>query len=189
MTTKIITNPAERGPKNCHRTRFTEFCFAPLVSFVVQAICDDEKLAKDSVVNFILENGAANKGDVGRLYKMFKNDRKVEPLIKNMLGPVLDHAEKKESPGCQVSDFVLGGAYRQELTEHNVEPSIIEQSSFAGELQITMHSTPIFRLPITRDILASLKESLLIEEDERRKFWNSKIKNTPMAIRKPPGSS
>jgi hypothetical protein len=152
--------------------------FRAAVSFVLQAICDDDDLANNSVVNFILENGAAHKGDADRLYKMFKTDRKVEPAIKKMLGPVLGLAEKKESPGCQVSDFILGGAYRQELTEHTVEPSIIEKSSFVRDPQITHHSTPIFRVPITREILESLKESLLLEEEERRNFAQAVLKKS-----------
>jgi len=146
---------------------------------VIQVLLEDEKLANDSVINFILENGAAHKGDADRLYKMFKNDRKVEPVIKNMLGPVLGLAEKKESPGCQVADLILGGAYRQELTEHNIEPSDIEQSSFVGTpQQIDPHNVPIFRLPITSEILQSLNESLLIEEEERRKFAQQLLINS-----------
>jgi len=152
--------------------------FRAVVSFVLQAIRDDENLANNSVINFILEDGAAHKGDADRLYKMYKNDRKVEPAVKKMLGPVLGFAEKNKSPGCQVSDFILGGAYRQELTEHNAEPSNIKASSFVRTPQITLHNTPIFRVPIIREILASLKESLLLEEEERRKFWEERFKQS-----------
>jgi hypothetical protein len=53
--------------------------FRAAVSFVIQVLLEDEKLANDSVINFILKNGAAHKGDADRLYKLFKNDRKVEP--------------------------------------------------------------------------------------------------------------
>jgi hypothetical protein len=80
--------------------------------------------------------------------------------------------------GCQISDFILGGAYRQELTEHNAEPSNIEESSFVRTPQITLHNTPIFRVPITREILESLKDSLLLEEEERRKFWEERFKKS-----------
>jgi len=104
--------------------------FRDVVSFVVEAIRED-----NSVINFILEDGAARKGDADRLYKMYRKDRKVEAAIKKMLGSALGFAKKRESPGCQVSDLILGGAYRQELTEHNVGPSNIEPTVAFATIQ------------------------------------------------------
>ena len=83
--------------------------------------------ASNDTVDFVLEAGAKNQGDARRLFELFKTDRKADPVMKQMLGAELRLADKS-SPGCQAADLMLGGAYRQELLEHGIDASTIEES-------------------------------------------------------------
>jgi hypothetical protein len=90
-----------------------------------------------------------------------------------MLGD-LDFADKKEAPGCQAADLMLGGAIRQERTEHGIKPSMIEQSSFADITQpVNSDDVATFRIPVTRVVLESLRKDMFVEADIRREWWTS----------------
>src|ERR1700733_2395447 len=52
-----------------------------------------------------------------RSRKRVKTDPHADPAFRAMLGD-LEFADKKSSPGCQAADLMLGGAIRQERTEH-----------------------------------------------------------------------
>jgi hypothetical protein len=154
--------------------------FRALVSISLGLIVYEkgDDAAKEDVINFVLENGAKS-GDAQRLYGLFKKDRRADPIMKQMLDPVLDFAEKEDSPGCQVADLMLYAAYRQELTEHGEAPSIIEESSFASaDAPIRPNEIPTFRIPIGQEVLESLKEGLLMEEKARRQYAKQLLKNS-----------
>jgi hypothetical protein len=70
---------------------------------------------------------------------------------------------------------MLGGAIRQERTEHGMKPSLIEHSSFADITQpVDAEDVPTFRIPVTRTVLESLRENMFVEADIRREWWESR---------------
>jgi hypothetical protein len=129
-------------------------------------------VAKNEKLNFILEDGANNRGDAQQLYGLFKKDRRADPIMRNLLGPVLDFRGKKESPGCQAADLKLGGAMLQTKMEHAKTPERpIEDTDLASaDAPLIPNKAPSFRLPITREVLESLKNQLFMEAEARRKF-------------------
>jgi hypothetical protein len=106
------------------------------------------------------------------LYYMLKHDSHSDPIMKEMLGPVLGVARKERSPGCQVAGLLLDGAYRQAKMEHGKTPSRpIEKSAFARpDIPINRNEIPIFRLPLGREVLESLRAGLFMEAEAWRKF-------------------
>jgi hypothetical protein len=126
------------------------------------------------VVNFVLEKGGTKPDYARQLFQRFSTDPLADPLLRAMLGD-LDFADKRKSPGCQAADLMLGGAIRQERTEHGVKPSLIEHSSFADiTLPVDAEDVPTFRIPVTRTVLESLRENLFVEADIRREWWESR---------------
>ena len=101
------------------------------VSFTVAIIAYQlNEEVQNEVVHFVLEKGGTKPHYASQLFQRFKTDPLADPIFRVMLGNV-GFADKKKSPGCQAADLMLGGAIRQERTEHNLKPSRIEQSSFA----------------------------------------------------------
>jgi hypothetical protein len=141
------------------------------VSFSLEILTRAEGAeAGQDIVNFIIESGPAN-GYAQQLYHKFKNDPMADPVFRQMLGPVIGFAAKKESPGCQVVDLMLGGEIRQERLEHGIKPSLIENSSWAGVTRpIEQTDIPTYRIPVTKGILESLRKDMFVEEDMRREF-------------------
>jgi hypothetical protein len=128
---------------------------------------------QDEAVNFVLEKGGTKPNYARDLFQRFKTDPLADPALRGMLGD-LDFADKKKSPGCQAADLMLGGAIRQERTEHGIIPSLIEQSSFADVTQpVDPEDVATFRIPVTRTVLVSLRENMFVEEDIRRQWWES----------------
>lgn len=117
--------------------------FRGCVSFClgVVAYSLNEKV-DDEVVSFVLESGGVKPGYIKDLYGRFKTDRHADPAIRGMLGPEVRFAKKSESPGCQAADLMLGGAIRQERTEHGVQPSRIERSPTSRSRSTARMSPP-----------------------------------------------
>jgi hypothetical protein len=126
------------------------------------------------VVNCVLEKGGTKPNYARDLFQRFKTDPQADPPFRAMLGD-LEFADKKSSPGCQAADLMLGGAIRQERTEHGAAPSLIEQSSFADVKQpIVEEDVATFRIPVTRTVLESLRQSMFVEADIRRQWWETR---------------
>jgi Protein of unknown function (DUF3800) len=126
------------------------------------------------IVNFVLEKGGTKPNYARELFQRFKTDPQADPAFRAMLGD-LDFADKKASPGCQAADLMLGGAIRQERTEHGAAPSLIEQSSFADVTQpIVEEDVATFRIPVTRAVLEALRDSMFAEADIKRQLWESR---------------
>jgi hypothetical protein len=142
-------------------------------SLAVVALQLNERV-QDEVVNFVLEKGGTKPNYARELFERFKTDPLADPLLRGMLGN-LDFADKKECPGCQAADLMLGGAIRQERTEHGMKPSLIEQSSFADVTQpVDAEDVATFRIPVTRNVLESLRENMFVEADIRREWWRNR---------------
>jgi hypothetical protein len=148
--------------------------FRACVSFTLAIIAyqmNDE--VQNQVVNFVLEKGGTKPNYVGELFQRFKTDPVADPMLRSMLGN-LNFADKKRSPGCQAADLMLGGAIRQERTEHGVKPSIIEQSSFADVTRpVSDEDVATYRIPVTRAVLESLRDNMFAEAEIRRQWWEN----------------
>jgi hypothetical protein len=126
------------------------------------------------VVNFVLEKGGTKPDYARQLFQRFKIDPLADPQFGVMLGD-LDFADKRKSPGCQAADLMLGGAIRQERTEHGMKPSLIAHSSFADVTQpVDPEDAPTFRIPVTRTVLESLRQNMFVEADIRREWWKNR---------------
>ena len=84
----------------------------------------------------------------------------------------------KDSPGAQAADFLAYAVYRAEILEHGAASSLIENSSYVADTPLIANTYPrhpvpqngpmLFRIPISRDVLQSLKDDLFAIEAERR---------------------
>lgn len=165
---------SQKKPKKIPEDTMLGVLFRGCVSLALALVSQEHPHFQ--TVNFILESGGMKPGYGQQIYNRMKDDRIAEPALKAMLGPVLGFARKQDSPGCQAADLMLGGVYRQELTEHGTQHSIIEQSSFAGAIQrIEQNDVPSFRIPVSRDVLQSLRKSLFVEEGLRRDWADQQL--------------
>jgi hypothetical protein len=148
--------------------------FRACVSFTLAIIAyqlNDE--VQDQMVNFVLEKGGTKQNYARELFQRFKTDPLADPILRSMLGN-LSFIDKKRSPGCQAADLMLGGAIRQERTEHGMNPSIIEQSSFADVTRpVSDEDVATYRIPVTRAVLESLRDNMFAEAEIRRSWWES----------------
>jgi uncharacterized protein DUF3800 len=150
------------------------------VSFILAIIAyqlNDE--VQDEVVHFVLEKGGTKPDYARQLFQRFKTDPLADPMLRGMLGN-LGFEDKKKSPGCQAADLILGGAIRQERTEHGMKPSLIEQSSFADVTQpVSDEDVATYRIPVTRVVLESLRENMFGEAEIRRQWWEGQHSSKP----------
>lgn len=128
---------------------------------------------QNEVVDFVLEKGGTKPGYARQLFQRFKTDPLADPMLRAMLGD-LRFADKRDAPGCQAADLMLGGAIRQERAEHGREPSLIEHSSFADVTKpLDAEDLATYRVPVTREVLESLRGNLFAEAEIRRQWWES----------------
>ena len=147
-------------------------CFRACLAFVPSFIAAELRLAsegqsaRETTINFVLEEGHRNLGDARRLFELFKAD--ALPEWHHLVG-IFD-VSKKNSPGAQAADFLAYCVYQAELLEHGAAPSAVEKSSYVAETPVVANVYPrqpvprsgpmVFRIPISQDVLRSLKEDL-----------------------------
>ena len=146
-------------------------CFRACLAFVPSFIASELRLAegqsaRETTINFVLEEGHRNLGDARRLFELFKAD--ALPEWHHLVG-IFD-VSKKNSPGAQAADFLAYCVYQAELLEHGAAPSAVEKSSYVAETPVVANVYPrqpvprsgpmVFRIPISQDVLRSLKEDL-----------------------------
>ena len=150
------------------------------VSFSVAIIAYQlNEEVQNEVVHFVLEKGGTKPHYASQLFQRFKTDPLADPIFRAMLGNV-GFADKKKSPGCQAADLMLGGAIRQQRTEHNMKPSRIEQSSFADVTwPVSDEDVATYRIPVTRVVLESLRDNMFAEAKIRRQWWESQHSSKP----------
>jgi hypothetical protein len=155
-------------------------CFRACLAFVPSLIASELKLAGRTVmaepttINFALEGGHENNGGARGLFDLYKKD--ALPEWQHLVG-TLDTLTK-DSVGAQAADFLAYTIYRAEILEHGHAPSVIERSSYVADTPLAPNTYPrqplppsgpaLFRIPITRDVLQSLKDDLFAVEAERR---------------------
>jgi hypothetical protein len=169
------------GPHPKRPVKDTKYgvCFRACLAFVPSFIASELKLAGEAAlaepmrIDFALEGGHANVGDTRRLFDLYKKD--ALPEWQNLVG-TLD-TSTKDSIGAQVADFLAYAVYRMEILEHGPTPSAIEMSSYVADTPLVpntyprqpvpQHGPAIFRIPISRDVLQSLKDDLFARAAER----------------------
>lgn len=153
------------------------------ISFSLAVVA--REFGEDNVVNFVLEAGGVKPGYAEQIYAAMKNDHVSDPLFRAMLGPVIGFAKKKECPGCQAADLMIGGALQLERQEHGKEHSIIERSSFAdATMPFDPDDAPTFRIPVSREVLTSLRERMFVEERLRREWAENYFRDKKAACRR-----
>jgi hypothetical protein len=155
-------------------------CFRACLAFVPSFIASELKLAGQGAlaeptrIDFALEGGHANVGDARRLFELYKQD--ALPEWQHLIGQF--DTSTKDSVGAQAADFLAYTVYRAEFLEHGQAASEIETSSYVADAPMIANNYPrapvpqsvpmLFRIPITRDALQSLKDDLFAIEAERR---------------------
>jgi hypothetical protein len=130
--------------------------------------------AAQTTINFALEQGHRNVGDARRLFDLYKADQL--PEWSHFVGTL--NTSTKSSPGSQAADFLAYAVYRAEILEHGDAPSVIEQSSYVADTPLVANYYPrqpvpekgplLYRIPISREVLQSLKDDLFALDAERR---------------------
>jgi hypothetical protein len=147
-------------------------CFRACLAFVPSYIASELQLAgeaqrsKETKIDFVLEDGHRNVGDARRLFDLFKAH--ALPEWRHFVGAF--DVSKKDSPGAQAADFLAYCVYQAELLEHGTAPSAVEKSSYVAETPLVANTYPcqprpqsgpmVFRIPISQDVLRSLKDNL-----------------------------
>jgi hypothetical protein len=84
----------------------------------------------------------------------------------------------KDAVGSQAADFLSYAVYRAEILDHGKAVSVIETSSYVADTPLIANTYPrepvpqngpmLFRIPISREVLQSLKDDLFAMEGKRR---------------------
>ncbi len=169
------------GPHPKRPVKDTKYgvCFRGCLAFVPSFIASELKLAGQGAlaeltrIDFALEGGHANVGDARRLFELYKKD--ALPEWQHLIGEF--DMSTKDSVGAQAADFLAYAVYRAELLEHGQAAFDIE-TSYVADAPMIANNYPrapvpqggpmLFRNPITRDVLQSLKDDLFAIEAERR---------------------
>jgi transcriptional regulator with XRE-family HTH domain len=166
----------KRLPKDTKYGVIFRACLAFVPSFIASQFnsVGQTALVQNSTINFVLENGHRNVGDAQRLFKLFKED--ALPEWRKLVGTM--DVTTKDSAGAQAADFLAYTAYRAECLEHGRTASVIQESSLIVDTRVAANSYPprpeghrgamIFRIPIGRETLQSLKDDLFAREAEPR---------------------
>jgi len=157
-------------------------CFRACLAFAPSLIASELRLAGErqrtqkTTINFVLEDGHRNVGDARRLFDLFKAD--ALPDWQHFVGAF--DVSKKGSPRSQAADFFAYCVYRAELLEHGASPSTLEKSSYVAQTPLVPNTYPrrplpvsgpmLFRIPISQDVLRSLKDNMFALDDERHTF-------------------
>jgi hypothetical protein len=159
--------------------------FRACVVFVPGVIASELKLlgptamAEPTTINLALE-GSHKGGDARRLFDLYKKD--ALPEWRQLVGTF--KTSTKDSVGAQAADFLAYTIYRAEILEHGQAASVIERSSYVADTPLIANTYPrqplpprgpaIFRIPITREVLQSLKDDLFAIEAERRAAYEAR---------------
>jgi hypothetical protein len=168
------------GPRRSRLDSKYGVCFRACLAFAPSYIASELQLAgktqrtQETTINFVLEDGHPNVGDARRLFDLFKAD--ALPEWRHVVGAF--DVSKKNSPGAQAADFLAYCVYRVELLEHGARPSEIERSSYVADTPLVANTYPrnplpqsgpmLFRIPVSQDVLRSLKDDMFALDVERR---------------------
>jgi Protein of unknown function (DUF3800) len=137
--------------------------FRGCLSFIVSVVTTDFELAKQSTINFILEDGAKNSGDAKRLFELGKSNNL--PEWSHLLGSLT--FGQKQSYGLQAADLVVYFSNIAERTDHWDKPTEIENSSHILSQGDPIPAFRYYRMPIRKKSLISLQTDFLLPQDQR----------------------
>jgi hypothetical protein len=163
--------------------------FRACLAFVPSLIASELKLIRQTAVaepttlNFALED-SQKIGDTRRLFGLYK--KAALPEWRDLVGTF--DTSTKESIGAQAADLLAYAIYQAEIFEHGQAPSVIERSSYVADTPLITNTYPrqplppsgpaLFRIPITRDVLQSLKDDLFAIEAERHAYYAARRSRT-----------
>jgi hypothetical protein len=151
-------------------------CLAFVPSYIASefALAQQTEVAQQATINFVLEQGHRNAGDAQRLFELYKAD--ALPEWQRFVGTM--DVSTKGSPRTQAADFLAYCVYRAESLEHQHAASVIEKSSYVADAPLIANTYPrppvpqkgpiLFRIPISREVLQSLKDDAFTIAGERR---------------------
>jgi hypothetical protein len=115
-------------------------------------------------VRFVYEKGVKQGGGLLAIHGEFQNGGEVD----DWFGP-LSFEAKDSFLGLQAADCLAAGGLQRERSDHSNGRDDVGQSSFVmtGETPTTLDAPVIFRLPVTREIIESLRDEILLTKAER----------------------
>jgi hypothetical protein len=117
-------------------------------------------------VNFVYERGP-KEGGLNAIHAAFQGAGNVE----DWFGP-LTFVAKGDRVALQAADCLAAGALYHERVEHPASPSDIDQSKLVmtGPIPASLDAPVSFRLPVTRPIIETLRDDLLLTRAQRAEF-------------------
>lgn len=114
-------------------------------------------------VRFVYEKGV-KEGGLRAIHGEFQNGGELD----DWFGP-LSFETKDAFLGLQAADCLAAGGLQRERDDHADGRDDIGQSSFVmtGETPVTLDAPISFRLPVTREIIESLRDEILLTRAER----------------------
>jgi hypothetical protein len=150
------------NPKKLRKDSKFGVLFRGCLSLIVSAVTTDLELAKQSTINFVLEDGAKNSGDAVRLFDLAKSNNL--PEWSHLLGSIT--RGQKQSYGLQAADLVVYFSNIAERTDHRDKPTEIENSSHILSQGDPIPAFKYYRMPIRKKSLTSLQTDFLLPRDQ-----------------------
>lgn len=140
-------------------------CFRIFLSFLPMML--KNSLDRDDlIIDVVMEAGAKGQRDTSRIFKLFKEQA---PPEQAQLVNTIATADKKNFYGLQFADCLAFGAFQAEqktpdLTHFPKDATLDDCKEIVGQ------RSPVFRLEVTPELLAELKDNI-IAQVEARKQW------------------
>jgi hypothetical protein len=125
-------------------------------------------------LNFRLESGHKNAGDVRRVFDQFKKDEKTSAMFRS-----LSFHEKETFCGLQGADYVAHTTWLVE-NRQNVETEHLTdfpaKASIKDARQILGRKSPVFRGHLSGSILQEIKSNIIAYDAKRLEFGRTRHK-------------
>jgi hypothetical protein len=126
----------------------------------------DSGAARHSKIDFVLEDGAEGSLHANRIFELGKAS--LLPEWSNFFGS-LTFAGKTTFPGLQAADLLVYSVNREwERHDHGKQPTDIETLSHVAVGSVPQKNFYYHRMPITREILQTLRNDLDLPESDRK---------------------
>lgn len=119
-------------------------------------------------INFVLENGHKNAGDVLRIYEKVKKTPTRNPYelaILEMLGTI-EFDDKRKFPGLQVADVNAYSGFRNEMSDTKLAITNLPPGATMKTAK-KQRRTPVFRLEMKEQACAAFRQFIKDEIDEK----------------------
>jgi hypothetical protein len=127
-------------------------------------------------LNVVMESGHANRGDVDRILKLFRE--RAADHQRDVVGTVT-FADKKSAAGLQAADMLAYVFFREERDGNPEFPPKKFQGKTLKQAQSEApQKAPLFRLELTEAVLRRAKQHVLDEIEARRAYGSRRTKPT-----------